>query len=213
MKEKRERDMKNYYPIMLDLTEKKVVVIGGGKVAERKVKGLREANAQITVIAPTVTPFLEQLSEQDAIQWIKKTFSPEDLQDGFLIIAATDKREVNQKVQKAAQPHQLVNVVDAPEQSDFHVPAVVRRGRLNIAVSTGGASPILTKKICSEISNMYDEDYEQYIDFLYECRQYILQNVSDYEQKQQLLRAITDESFRKSGNWEEQFSELLNRLC
>jgi precorrin-2 dehydrogenase / sirohydrochlorin ferrochelatase len=201
--------MKNYYPIMLDLTGKRVVVIGGGKVAERKVKGLKEADANITVVAPTVTPFLEQLAEQKNIQWIKKIFSPEDVKDAFLIVAATDKREVNQMVMKAAKPHQLVNVVDDPEHSNFHVPAVVRRGRLNIAVSTGGASPIFTKKICREIANIYDEDYERYIDFLYECRQYILQNVSNHEKKQQLLQEIADEAFRKKGNWEEEFRKLL----
>jgi precorrin-2 dehydrogenase / sirohydrochlorin ferrochelatase len=204
--------MKNFYPIMVDLHGRCVVVIGGGKVAERKVKGLQEAGANITVIAPEATLFLQRLAEQGKIQWRKKTFSPEDIKDAFLVVAATDKCEINQMVWKAAKPHQLVNVVDDPEQSNFHVPAVLRRGKLHIAVSTGGASPILTKKICSEISGIYTEDYEQYIEFLYECRQYILQNVSEPEKKQQLLRAITDESFRKSGNWEEAFSKLLKRV-
>ncbi|RAK19167.1 precorrin-2 dehydrogenase/sirohydrochlorin ferrochelatase [Anoxybacillus vitaminiphilus] len=203
---------KNYYPIMLDLTGKHVVVIGGGKVAERKVKGLKETNAKITVVAPMVTPSLEQMAKQKEIQWIKKQFSLNDVKDAFLIVAATDKREINKMVLKAAKPHQLVNVADDPEKSNFHVPSVFRRGKLHIAVSTSGASPILTKKICSEIANMYDEQYEQYIDFLYECRQHILQNVSDHEKKQQLLQAITDESFRKRGNWEEEFSKLLKRV-
>jgi precorrin-2 dehydrogenase / sirohydrochlorin ferrochelatase len=204
--------MKNYYPIMLNLTGKKVVVIGGGKVAERKVKGLREAKANIIVIAPEVTAFLKELTEKAEITWVKKRFSPEDVKDAFLIIAATNTREINEAVARAAKSYQLLNVVDAPEQSTFHVPSVVRRGKLSIAVSTGGASPVLAKKICREIAEMYDEDYEQYIDFLYECRQYILRNVSDLNQKRQLLEAITDESFRKSANWEEEFRKLFERI-
>jgi precorrin-2 dehydrogenase / sirohydrochlorin ferrochelatase len=204
--------MKTYYPIMLDLTGKRVVVIGGGKVAERKVKGLREAKANIIVIAPEVTAFLKELTEKAEITWVKKRFSPEDVEDAFLIIAATNTREINEAVARAAKSYQLLNVVDAPEQSTFHVPSIVRRGKLSIAVSTGGASPVLAKKICREIAEMYDEDYEQYIDFLYECRQYILRNVSDLNQKRQLLEAITDESFRKSANWEEEFRKLFERI-
>jgi precorrin-2 dehydrogenase/sirohydrochlorin ferrochelatase len=204
--------MKTYYPIMLDLTGKNVVVIGGGKVAERKVKGLREAKANIIVIATEVTAFLKELTEKAEITWVKKRFSPEDVEGAFLIIAATNTREINEAVARAAKSHQLLNVVDAPEQSTFHVPSVVRRGKLSIAVSTGGASPVLAKKICQEIAEMYDEDYGQYIDFLYECRQYILRNVSELNQKRQLLEAITDELFRKSKNWEEEFCKLFERI-
>ncbi len=200
------------YPIMVDITNKQVVVVGGGKVAERKIRGLQEANANVIVVAPEVTEYIQQLANGGALVWRKKYFSPGDLEDAFLIIAATNNREVNEAVAQAAQPYQLINVVDAPTQSNFYVPSIVRRGKLTIAVSTEGASPTLAKKICQEIDEMYDEDYGNYIDFLYECRQYILRNVSDSDKKQQLLQAITGEEFRKSTNWEKEFRKLFERV-
>lgn len=200
------------YPIMLDLTNKQVVVIGGGKVAERKIRGLIEAKANVVVVAPEITALIQRLVDEGALVWRKKCFSREDIKEAFLIIAATNERGVNESVAQAARPHQLINVVDNPTQSNFYVPSTVRRGKLTIAVSTGGASPILAAKIRREIAEKYDENYENYIDFLYECRQYILRNVSDSKKKQQLLQVITDESFRKTENWEEEFQKLFKRI-
>ncbi|MCZ0757149.1 NAD(P)-binding protein [Anoxybacillus sp. J5B_2022] len=200
------------YPIMLDMTNKQAVVVGGGKVAERKIRGLKEANANVVVVAPEITEYIQQLADEGALVWRKKYFSPDDVEDAFLIIAATNNREVNKAVAQAAQPYQLINVVDTSAQSNFYVPSIVRRGKLTIAVSTEGASPTLAKKISREIAEMYDEDYGNYIDFLYECRQYILQNVGDSHKKQQLLQTITDEEFRKSANWEKEFQKLFEQV-
>jgi len=203
--------MKTYYPIMLDLLSKKVVVIGGGKVAERKVKGLKEAGANVVIVAPEVTTALRQLSEKAEVTWLKKPFSQEDVEGALLVIAATNKQEVNEAVARAVKPNQLLNVVDAPEKSTFHVPAVMRRGKLSIAVSTSGASPVLAKKICKQISETYGQEFETYIDFLYECRQYIVKTIDNPIKRRQLLEAVAEESFRKSMDWEGKLQELLEK--
>ena len=133
--------------------EEKVVVIGGGRIAERKITGLIEAMAVVTVISPKLTPELTEYAEEGKINWKKKDFTADDIQDAFLVIAATNKPEINLAVKKVAAPHQLISLVDNPEESDFILPAVVNRGKLSITVSTSGASPILAKKIKQEIAD------------------------------------------------------------
>jgi precorrin-2 dehydrogenase / sirohydrochlorin ferrochelatase len=200
------------YPIMLNVTNQRVVVIGGGKVAERKIHGLLEAKAKITVVAPTITTGIQQLAATGKLIWRQKTFSPDDLEEAWVVIAATNNRDVNKAVAKAAKPYQLINIADDPERSNFHVPAVIRSGRLTIAISTGGASPTVAQQIRCQLAELYDDDYGQYIDFLYKCRQYILRNVDDEQKRKKLFKAIADESFRKRGDWEEEFEQLLKNV-
>jgi len=145
----------DYYPISLNLTKKQVVVVGGGKIAERKIIGLMEAGATITVISPEITNPLFELSQSGKINWVEKPFTEQDLKHAFLIIAATNKIDVNLKVKEAASPNQLICLIDNPEQSNFIFPSVINRGKLHIAVSTSGASPLLAKKIKQEISGNY----------------------------------------------------------
>src|SRR4051812_8214039 len=122
----------DYYPINLNLTGKKVVVIGGGKVAQRKIIGLIETRADITVVSPELTYQLNEYAQAGKITWKKKEFFASDIQDAFLIIAATNQSEINLSVQKAAEPYQLISLVDHPMESDFILPSVVKRGRLSI---------------------------------------------------------------------------------
>lgn len=200
------------YPVMLNIANQHVVVIGGGKVAERKIHGLLEAEGKITVVAPAATAGIQQLAAAGKLVWRKKTFSPDDLEDAWIVIAATNNRSVNEAVAKAAKPYQLINIADDPERSNFHVPAVIRRGRLTIAVSTGGASPTVAQQIRRQLAELYDDDYGRYIDFLYECRQWILRNVDDEQKRKKLFKTIAEESFRKKGNWKENLQHLLKEI-
>ncbi|MCQ6275189.1 NAD(P)-binding protein [Bacillus sp. V3B] len=204
--------MMDYYPINLRLDGKKAVVIGGGKIAQRKVVGLMEARADITVISPELTDQLKGYAQAGVITWKKKAFSARDIQDAFLIIAATNQPEINLSVQKAAEPNQLISLVDHPEESNFILPSVVKRGRLSIAVSTSGASPTLAKKIKQEIADRYGSEYTEYVDFLFTSRKYILQEIEDPELKQTLLSTITEPSFLHSESRQEDFMERMNRL-
>lgn len=158
------------YPISLNISGKLCVVVGGGQVAERKVLSLLNAHAAVRLISPQLTERLaEVVSEQSAkkkavpasVQWWKRGYQPGDLDQALLVFAATDNRQVQETVvQDAQQAGILVNVVDAPENCDFQVPALVRKGDLTIAVSTNGASPALAAQIRQELDKRYGNEYE-----------------------------------------------------
>jgi precorrin-2 dehydrogenase/sirohydrochlorin ferrochelatase len=202
----------SFYPIMLQLAGKKVAVIGGGKVAERKVTGLLGTGALITVISPDATEELKKLADEGKIVWQPTPFSPADVKDALLIFAATNDNQLNQLVKASAEQHQLVTVADAPEESDFHLPSKLKRGRLTIAVSTGGASPMLARKIRANLEQQFDQSYEDYLEFLFAKRQWILKEVADPDLKRKLLTAIVSEEFLTSGSREEDFQRLYEEL-
>ncbi|ULT57440.1 NAD(P)-binding protein [Neobacillus drentensis] len=204
--------MRTNYPIMLQLGGKKVVIIGGGKVAERKVHGLLDTGARIIVISPEATLELQDLFVEGRIDWKKKLFSAEDLQGAALIFAATDDRDINRSVKSLAGKHQLVTIADDPDLSDFHLPAHMQRGRLSIAVSTGGASPTLAKKVREVLEQQFDERYEEYLEFLYTTRQWILKEVDNPALKRKLLSTMVSEEFLNSQNRTEDFRRLYQEL-
>ncbi|KAA9031204.1 NAD(P)-binding protein [Niallia endozanthoxylica] len=201
----------NYYPIYLNLMDKRAVVIGGGKVAERKIQGLMEARALITVVSPELTEKLHQYYKAGNITWKKKTFSAEDIKDAFLIIAAANDPEVSFAVKKAAAPNQLLNLADNPEESNFILPSVYKQGKLSMTVSTSGASPTLAKKIKQNLASQYGPEYRDYVDFLYDCRKWILQEITDSKLKKYLLSAITEREFVTSTNRQKDFKDLLDK--
>lgn len=202
----------DYYPVHLQLQGKQAVIIGGGKIAERKTAGLLETGAVITVISPELTEGLRDFVKERRISWKRKHFTAEDIAGAFLIIAATNDREVNLAVKKAAAPNQLLSLIDNPEESGFILPSVIRQGKLTITVSTSGASPILAKKIKEEISHHYGSEYKEYVDFLFEKRKWVLEKMKDPKLKKQLLTAITEETFLHSSNREKDFADLLAQL-
>jgi precorrin-2 dehydrogenase / sirohydrochlorin ferrochelatase len=200
------------YPIMLRLTGKKAVVVGGGKVAERKVTGLLGTGAHVIVVSPELTEKLSDLAGQGKIIWKQKSFSEDDIEGAFMIFAATNNAEVNQTVKNSAGEHQLVTVADDPDVSDFYVPAHIQRGRLSIAVSTDGSSPTLSKKIREQLETQFDERYEEYLEFLFSKRQWILREVTDARLKRILLTAMAGEDFLNSQNREADFQQLYKNI-
>ncbi|MEH7272392.1 NAD(P)-binding protein [Neobacillus vireti] len=203
--------MNSNYPIMVKLEGKKAVVVGGGKVAERKVHGLLGSGAQVVVISPEATKELRKLADIGKINWQQKMFSEENLHGAFLIFAATDSMELNQTIKKSAGDHQLVTIADDPEGSDFHVPSQIQRGRLTISVSTGGASPTLARRIREQLDQQFDERYEEYLEFLFSARQKILKEVQDPVRKRNLLSAIVNEEFLNSQNREGEFLQIMRK--
>ncbi|MEH6992008.1 NAD(P)-binding protein [Neobacillus drentensis] len=201
--------MNSNYPIMLRLEGKRVVVIGGGRVAERKVTGLLGTGSLITVISPQATDELKGLAGSGLIEWLERSFSKEDIEGAFLIFAATNDNVLNQSIRMAASEQQLVTIADDPEGSDFHVPSHIQRGRLSIAVSTGGASPTLARKIREQLEHQFDNQFEEYLEFLFSARQRILKEVKDPSRKGKILTAIASEEFLKSPNREADLSRLL----
>ena len=156
------------YPLTVRVNEKRVVVIGGGKVAGFKIIPLLKQGADIVVISPELDANLVKLVEEKKIRWYQREYEKSDIKSAFLVVAASSDSILNEQVAEDAAENQLVNVITNPESGNVHFPAAIHRGLLNIAVSTGGASPKLAKKIRDEIANKYDETYESYLDFLYE---------------------------------------------
>lgn len=194
---------------MLKLEGKKVVVVGGGMVAERKVTGLLGTGSLITVISPNATDELKRLASCGRIEWLEKSFLKEDIEGAFLIFAATNDHELNQFIKMAVSDQQLVTIADDPEGSDFHVPSHIQRGRLSIAVSTGGASPTLARKIREQLEQQFDDEYEGYLEFLFSARQRILKDVNETTIKRKLLTAIASKEFLNSQDREADLLRLL----
>lgn len=182
--------MTNYYPLLMKLDYKKVVIVGGGHVAAQKVASLRDTKALITVVSPKLHDKLIPLAEEGIFTWCKKSFEPKDLDDAILIIAATNDKSVNEAVQEASQHWQLVNRTDEQHSSDFITPAVLRRGQLVFTVSTSGASPSLARQLKDDLAQQFDEIYADYVDFLEQARLMISAKYDKGAKRSALLKAL-----------------------
>jgi precorrin-2 dehydrogenase / sirohydrochlorin ferrochelatase len=198
------------YPISVRMQGKKVVVAGGGKVASFKVALLLEEGADVTVVSPEAVNEIRQWAEKGKLKWISRQIEISDCEDAFLIIAATDNPELNEKLAQNAKPNQLVNVITNPEKGNVHFPAALKRGKLLIAVSTEGASPKLAKKIRNDLAKLYDDSYEEYLEFLNECRVLIKSKGLEKTAKNKLLLEILQDEFRESEEKRRKFLESLN---
>lgn len=180
------------YPLYANLAGEPVVVVGGGAVAERKVCTLLEHGAAVTVIAPELIDELAGLSDEGRVRWVQRAYEPGDTADALLVVCATDDTAVNEAVYAEAQGrHQLVNVVDVPALCNFIVPSVLRRGRLQIAVSTGGASPSAAREIRRSLEREFPDYWEDYLDLMAELRCLIKSRVpGPMEQRAPLYEAV-----------------------
>ncbi|WP_156288476.1 NAD(P)-binding protein [Oceanobacillus salinisoli] len=199
-------------PLMLDLNEKNIVIVGGGVVAQRRVYSLVESGAFITVISPEVSEGIYIMWKQGLLSWMKKYFEPEDIHDAFLVIAATNHTEVNQSIKQVVPADTLFNMVEDVEQGNIEFPGYFKRGKLSISVSTGGSSPILTSKIKRDLEKVYDWRYEEYVDFLYECRKLIKISSIDRNEKKELLNNLLSDEFLNEDKQEKALEYLKRRL-
>jgi siroheme synthase-like protein len=160
-----------YYPILINLRGRRCVVIGGGKVALRKVKMLLDCGANVSVISPKPHPDIAKLSKERAIHLIQRDYEAQDLKGAVIAIACTDVKEVNCKVaDEAREGGALVNVADDPKPSDFIIPSFFRRGDLTVAVSTAGMSPALARKIRTKLEKSFGEEYASLLSLIGEVR-------------------------------------------
>jgi precorrin-2 dehydrogenase/sirohydrochlorin ferrochelatase len=181
------------YPIFANLTDRPCLVVGGGAVGERKVQDLRRAGARVTVVSPRVTPALAELAEAGDLRHLAEDFRPEHLGGMALVLAATDDPEVNLRVSAAAQARSIwVNVADAPELCTFIVPAQVRRGELTVAISTGGASPALARKLRQELQQRFGPEYGPYLALLQGIRERLLQDRRGDPDNARLFHRLVD---------------------
>jgi siroheme synthase-like protein len=140
------------YPIVLDLTGRPCLVVGGGAIAERKVTGLVEARARVTVVSPSLTPALLRLATEAPLRWRPREYAQGDAAGFVLVMVATDDRAVNAAVAAECRERGIwVNCADDPERCDFILPSVLRRGAVTVAVSTGGRSPTLARLLREDL--------------------------------------------------------------
>ena len=161
-----------YYPVFLDVSQRRCVVIGGGPVAQRRVEGLLAAGAIVTVVSPVITETLGRLVAHGVLRHIGRAYEGGDLAGFNLVFVATEDCEVNESIFSEARALGIwINAADDPQNCDFILPAVVRRGELSVAVSTGGASPASARAIREELDTYFTPDYALLVRIAGEVRQ------------------------------------------
>lgn len=185
---------KKYYPVFLDLTGRKCLIIGGGRVAERKSAPLLRAGAKVTIISPEITPVLEKRKEKGLLKHIARRYRTADLRSAFVVVVATDSQKINNKVVSDAREHPvLLNVVDNPSLCNFIVPSVLSQGALTIAVSTGGVSPAMARTVRKRLGVLYGTDFSKYLKFLKSIRFKVMKKMRDKRERGLLLRTLASD--------------------
>jgi len=176
-----------FYPVYLNLKNKRVVVVGGGAVAERKVESLIGTGAAIVLISPEVTSRLDSLAQSNHIQLHRRAYSSGDCAGAALVFSASDDAKVSASVfEEATKAGAFVNTADQPSLCDFIMPAVVRRGDVAIAISTGGTSPGLAAQLRRKIGRIIGPEYAKLAQLLSKARPEIRSRVPDAEQRKAL---------------------------
>ncbi len=179
------------YSVTLNLSGTFCTVVGGGQVALRKVQALLAEGAEVTVISPALIPELAAM--QDRFVWMKNSYKDGLLEGSFLVIAATDQRDVNRQIAQWCQENQvLVNVVDSKKESNFIVNAAVKQGDLLIAVSTNGISPAVSRTIRQELEQQYGPEYAVMLELIAQARAEAMKTIKDDAKRRQFLQSLAD---------------------
>jgi siroheme synthase-like protein len=182
-----------FYPVYLNLKGKRVVVIGGSEVAERKIESLLDSGASVLVISPEVTARIASLSEQKQIEIRNRRYVQGDCSGAVLIFSATGDPEISRAVyQEATALGVFINTADQPEQCSFIMPAVIRRGNISVAISTNGTSPALAARLRQKVSGVIGPEYARLAELLSRIRPEIRRKVRGEEQRKALHYRIID---------------------
>ena len=182
-----------FYPIYLNLKGKRVVVVGGGEVAERKIESLLETDASINVISPEVTSRILKLATERRVELHRRPYRDGDCSGATLVLSATDDNATNQSVfEEARKAGALVNTADQPALCDFIMPAVVRRGEVAIAISTSGTSPGLAARLRQKIARLIGPEYGHLAQLLSEARPLIRRRIPEQAGRKELQYRILD---------------------
>jgi precorrin-2 dehydrogenase/sirohydrochlorin ferrochelatase len=182
-----------YYPAFLSLKHRLAVVVGGGQVAERKVRALLRYEPDVLVVAADLTPGLEELEEECAITVERRDYVRGDLANAALAICATDDTEVNRAVYDEAEERNcLVNVIDVPELCNFIVPSVIHRGPFQIAISTAGAAPAVAKRVRKQLQAEYGDEWGTYVTLMGQVRTLVMMRVDDAAKRKAMFEAMAD---------------------
>ena len=205
--------MKRLYGMFADLGGRRAVVIGGGELAERKVRALAECGAAVVVISPEITAGLAELGRAGAIEIERRRYRRGDLAEAWLVVCACGEREAAEAVAAEARERRVFcNVADEPGRCSFHVPAVVAREGLQVAISTGGASPALARRIKEKLEGEFGAWYGRLVRGLEELREHVkAKHPRDEERRAAVLRGFVDSEGLEllAAGREEEFERLL----
>ncbi len=217
------------YPIFLNISGAPVLVVGGGRVAARKARDLLASGAVVTAVAPEFCDEMVKMAAGTGVELQRRPYSCGDLEGKVMVIAATGSEDVNRRVfEDARRPGVLCNVADHPGLCDFHVPARMRRGLLQIAVSTGGASPAMARRIREELENKYTDGYGILMEAMLEMREFLkcegpesrkerrrlLEDFLDSGAPEVLIEGEDGEAFRAEvENWKGRVKSIVSVSC
>lgn len=193
------------FPLFLKLDGRPCLLVGAGRVGEGKLRSLLRAGARVNVVAPRATAAVQRLAKSGKILWRRRKFTGRDLEGMFLVVAATSTRSTNEVIfRQARQRGVLCNAVDDPRHCDFYYPAVIRRGSLQIAISTAGLSPELASRLRKELETSFPSECAAWLDSLGRRRQELLQTPMPAARRQRFLRRLASrrafEQFLASAN-------------
>ena len=190
------------FPMFLKIEGRPCLVVGAGKIAESKIRSLLVAGAVVRVVAPQARKSVMDWARAGVIQWEARAFAPSDLDGVFLVIAGTTSAALNELVFREARTrHVLCNAVDDPEHCDFYFPAVVRRGQLQVAVSTGGRSPALAQRLRRELETQFSPEYAGWLEELGGTRDRLRGSDIDPDHRRNLLHSLVSrKAFRNRGS-------------
>lgn len=182
------------FPLFVDLKDKLCVVVGGGKVAARKIDTLLQFEAKIRVVSPELSGRLEELKREGRVEVVERVYSEGDLEGAFIAIAATSDSMLNGEIYNYAVKNNIfVDVADCPQKCTFIFPSVVKRGDLVVGISTSGGYPALSKNIRKRIDGMLPQTYGDILEILKDCRKRAAVEIQDQAARKEILSRIMDE--------------------
>ncbi len=201
-----------YYPVNLDIQNRKCLVVGGGSVGTRKVMTLLECGAVVTVVSSDVAEELLELAEKKMIELKRRPYKSSDIDGMFLVIGATDNEELNWQINKDAEhQNKLCNIADRPEACNFILPSIVNRGNLVIAISTSGKSPAFAKKMRQDLEKEFGEEYDEFLQLMGAIRKKALSEKHEPEAHKHLFEQLINRGLvdMVRNNDEERINSLL----
>jgi precorrin-2 dehydrogenase/sirohydrochlorin ferrochelatase len=187
-------DRANLFPAFLKLAGRRCLVVGAGPVGEEKIGGLLRAGADVFVVAPRATEQVRSWADAGRIRWETRAFRPGDLRGAFVVVAATSSAELHERIFRLARSRRvLCNVVDDPGRCDFYYGSVVKRGSLQIAISTGGLSPALAQRLRKQFEEQFGAEYESWIEELGKARERLFAKKIEPERRKSLLHRLASE--------------------
>jgi precorrin-2 dehydrogenase/sirohydrochlorin ferrochelatase len=188
-----------YYPVNLDIRGQSCLVVGGGAVGTRKVKTLLDCGAAVTVVSPKVSDPLSALAGENRISLKQRPYRTSDLDGVFLVIGATDHKDLNRAIfDDARKQGKLCNIADQPDLCNFILPSVIERGDLIIAISTSGKSPAFARKLRKQLEAQFGPEYAGFLKLMGAVRKILLKQSRDPEAHRQIFESLIDQGLLES---------------